>query len=104
MMFDYVLAHSLKVTRGPKLRVDSSVVETHIHEMTERSQAEARAVCDVRRDRAEGAAQRLVQQVETFLPRIEWERITGAEKTRQARVHPSHAGTARIGDYLLFPD
>lgn len=62
--------------RGARRKGEEAVAEmkgayAKLIEITERSRAQARAVCDVLRDRSEGAAQQLVHQFETFLPRID---------------------------------
>lgn len=63
--------HRVARRKGEEAVTEMKGVYAKLIRITERSQAQARTVCAILRQRCEGAAQQLVHQFETFLPRID---------------------------------
>ncbi len=57
--------------KGEEAVAEMKGAYTNLIQITQQSQAQARKVCDVLRTHSEGAAQQLVHQFATFLPRID---------------------------------
>jgi transposase, IS5 family len=64
--------HRVARRKGEEAVAEMKQTYTKLLTITQRTQTQARTVCGVLRDQSERAAQRLVHQFETFLPRIEW--------------------------------